>query len=232
MKILIVDDSATHRKVAQVVLKEHKLTVVGSYEEAETLLTPQTDRDEVQHLLAKAGYATDFNPYRKEVTAEERRAFQVAEEKAEQEATSYPDFDVVLLDLLLPASKKQQGSVGQKFVGQEMPLGTTLALLALKQGIKRVAIVTDTGHHDHPASAAFDIFRGNASGKDGNEVFNIGEVRMLCDNFNVTQPFDEKTCETTSWEFLESPEEKAKYPERKGVFWAKAWHKTLAKLLK
>ena len=66
-------------------------------------------------------------------------------------------FDVVLTDLLMPASGMLQGE-GRKFVGQEMPVGIFLALLAAKNGAKHVAVFTDSDHHDHPASACFDPF--------------------------------------------------------------------------
>lgn len=66
-------------------------------------------------------------------------------------------FDVVLTDLLMPASGMLQGK-GMKFVGQEMPVGIFLALLAAKNGAKHVAVFTDSDHHAHPASACFDSF--------------------------------------------------------------------------
>ncbi len=73
-------------------------------------------------------------------------------------------FDVVLVDLMLPASRRTMGPEGMKFVGQEMPVGTFLVLLAMKLGIKYVGLLTDTNHHNHPASACiddlFDIGRG------------------------------------------------------------------------
>lgn len=68
------------------------------------------------------------------------------------------DFDVVLVDLLLPASGDKQGPEGSKFVGQEMPIGIFLALLAAKNGAKRVAIHSDSDHHAHPASACMNAF--------------------------------------------------------------------------
>lgn len=68
------------------------------------------------------------------------------------------DFDAVLVDLLLPASRQQQGGDGARFVGQEMPVGIFLALLAAKNGARYVAVFTDSDHHSHPASACFDAF--------------------------------------------------------------------------
>jgi CheY-like chemotaxis protein len=66
------------------------------------------------------------------------------------------DFDAVLIDLMMPAGRRKQGEKGKVFVGQEMPLGIFLALQALRSGVKRVGLLTDTNHHDHPASAALD----------------------------------------------------------------------------
>lgn len=69
-------------------------------------------------------------------------------------------FDYILLDLLVPASRSMQGTKGLQYVGQEMPMTPILAFLALCQDVnvtpKGVAILTDSGHHDHPASAALD----------------------------------------------------------------------------
>lgn len=66
------------------------------------------------------------------------------------------DFDVVLIDLMMPAGRIRQGKNGMRFVGQEMPLGIFLALQAIRSGVKYVALLTDINHHDHPASAALD----------------------------------------------------------------------------
>lgn len=68
------------------------------------------------------------------------------------------DFEVVLTDLLMPASSDKQGDGGLGFVGQEMPIGIFLGLLAAKNGAKLVAIHSDADHHSHPASACFDAF--------------------------------------------------------------------------
>ncbi len=86
-------------------------------------------------------------------------------------------FDYVLLDLLVPASDKTLGSKGKKYVGQEMPLTPLLAFLALKQGIKKIGILTDANHHDHPASAAVDIF---------GSPFVIGNAKIQISNRGVT----------------------------------------------
>ncbi len=113
MKILVFDDSQTNRDAARAQLKNHDLTVVGTYDEAQKLLTTHK-------------------------------------------------FDVVLTDLLVPASHQSQGS--EEFVGKEMPVGIFIALLAaVKTRAKYVAVFTDTDHHSHPASACFDIFNRSES---------------------------------------------------------------------
>src|SRR5512133_3218910 len=64
-----------------------------------------------------------------------------------------PSFDAVLCDLLMPAGKTAMGPKGMEYVGQEMPVGFALSLMAVAYGVKYVAVATDIGHHDHPASA-------------------------------------------------------------------------------
>ncbi len=71
---------------------------------------------------------------------------------------SNSSFDVVLSDLLMPASDRSMGKEGLKFVGEEMPVGFALALMAALRGVKYVAVVTATNHHDHPLSAMLDEF--------------------------------------------------------------------------
>lgn len=78
-----------------------------------------------------------------------------------------PPFDVVLTDLLMPAGSVQQGGEGAKYVGQEMPVGFALALMAVLHGAKLVAVVTDLDHHKHPAAAMLD--RLGSDGLDGRE---------------------------------------------------------------
>lgn len=65
-------------------------------------------------------------------------------------------WDAVLCDLLMPASEMEMGEKGLKYVGQEMPVGFALSLMAAMRGAKYVAVVTDTSHHDHPAAAMLD----------------------------------------------------------------------------
>lgn len=89
------------------------------------------------------------------------------------------DFEVVLVDLLMPASRHRQGNEGSRFVGQEMPVGIFLALLAAKTGAKYVAVLTDSDHHSHPASACLDVFN---SREDTPSPLTVGGAKVLLSN--------------------------------------------------
>ena len=75
-------------------------------------------------------------------------------EKPKGETTG--PFDVVLCDLLMPAGSVEQGTEGEKYIGHEMPVGFALALMAVLQGARYVAVVTNLNHHQHPAAALLD----------------------------------------------------------------------------
>jgi CheY-like chemotaxis protein len=69
-------------------------------------------------------------------------------------------FDVALIDLLMPAEPTTLGEKAcQEFVGLEISIGFPLMLCLSYLGIKKIAVATDTNHHDHPMSAAIDWFR-------------------------------------------------------------------------
>lgn len=70
-------------------------------------------------------------------------------------------YEVVLCDLLMPAGKKAMGPKGKEFIGQEMPVGLALSLIAALHGASHVAVATATNHHDHPASAMIDPIESN-----------------------------------------------------------------------
>ena len=98
------------------------------------------------------------------------------------------EFEVVLVDLLMPASREAQGA-GMRYVGQEMPIGIFLALLAAKNGAKYVAVFTDSDHHSHPASACFDAFN---RGECDPTPFTVEGAKMLLSNtrnwVNISNP--------------------------------------------
>lgn len=81
-------------------------------------------------------------------------ALKLLEEKAVD--TRLPYWDAVLCDLLMPAGKDAMGAKGDQYIGQEMPVGWSLALVAARRGARYVGVLSDTNHHDHPASAMLD----------------------------------------------------------------------------
>ena len=215
LKILVFDDSEIHRKTAKLTLEGHDLTIVGTYDEAQEALLPVRDDRKAERilpeLLEKAGLVRDFDPYEKnkDATKAYKTKYRLANDKARDLATTYPDFDVVMTDLLVPASRQAQGGEGERLVGQEMPLGTTIALLALSAGVRNVAVVTDKNHHHHPASAALDCFGMNR----------LPGVNILCTNNVGYVQTDEATGKPVSDDFLKSEAGIKKYPYPEGQTW-------------
>jgi len=208
LNILVIDDEKNHRRSAEMLLKGHNLLVVGSYDEAAGFLTSKIDYGFANILQKDKG---------------------LSYAEAIEKATTRPNFDVVLTDLMMPASRSAQGPEGLAFVGKQMPVGTFLILLALAAGVKNIGMVTDMNHHNHPASAALDPIGGS--------VITVGETKIFATNNARLKSFDEVTGEHLSYEFLNSEEGKEKYPEmekygsRKGVFSGKGWDTILETLL-
>lgn len=84
---------------------------------------------------------------------------------------SEPKYDVLLTDLFLPASTTGQGDKSHQ---REMPYGATLVLLAMRSGIKKIALLTDGNHHAHPLIWALDPLGGYDA-----KPFSVGEVKLL-----------------------------------------------------
>lgn len=167
MRILVIDDTSIHQMSARQTLVGHELTVVGTYDEAYELLEePAAPWQTVSDELDRRGFK---DPYAKETTDVERADRLMERIKLEKELCPPPSFDVVLCDLLMPAGKTQMGPKGMKYVGQEMPVGFALSLMAAIHGAKYVAVVTDTNHHDHPAAAMLDPFLSRCPHKDSTE---------------------------------------------------------------
>lgn len=120
---------------------------------------------------------TIFNNYDK--------AVELLEEDYDGE-TQLPYWDAVLCDLLMPAGKDCQGRNGLQYVGQEMPVDWSLAIVAATRGARYVAVVTDLDHHSHPASAMIDRIPRRIK-VDGsivmftNSVARVGIVGSECD---------------------------------------------------
>lgn len=176
LNILVIDDTAVHQQAARQTLgAEHNLTVVGTHDGALKLLEAQRDEVKFDELYAQYKEQGVKDSY----------------SRANMEA-SLPYWDAVLSDLLMPAGRAAQGGEGLKFVGQEMPVGWSLAIIAALRGAKYVAVVTDMNHHHHPASAMLDSMSGT--------VFNLHEAKALFTNNprGVGINGSEKACDTCS----------------------------------
>ncbi len=217
MRILVFDDNETNCAAAQAQLGGHDLTIVGTYDEAQKLLTPKLDCKKAAAILSDQ--FGDFNPYRSKDDAKKAEYF-AAEKLANEKATTYPDFDVVLSDLLVPASQQAQGSM--EFVGKEMPIGIFIGLLAAVKGrAKYVAIFTDSDHHSHPASACFDAF--NEGETEPTPFMVEGSKLLLSNTRNWVNQFDPKD--------LGRKLEHEEYSKRSDTVRAKNWRALLAYLI-
>lgn len=164
MKILVIDDSEAHRTAAMQLFADHDITVCGDHDAALELLEPRYD-EERRKTLSKEYEASGMSW---------RAAF--VKSLAE---TRLPYWDAVLCDLLMPAGRNAQGSVGFQHVGKEMPVGWSLALVAVKSGAQFVAVATDMNHHNHPASAMLDPMNRHVFVMDGAKVLFTNHVRHV-----------------------------------------------------
>lgn len=160
MKILVIDDNTRHQASARQTLTDHDLTVAGSWDEAKKHLEPQFDEAAIaEKLRAQNLPATTKDVYAARLKGDAWTAWWDAYHAAKL-AAQLPYWDAVLSDMMLPASRETMGGDGEKFIGQEMPLGFPLVLMASKHGAKFVAVATETNHHHHPFSAAIDSLGG------------------------------------------------------------------------
>lgn len=139
MRILVVDDSLANRRSAEVTLTGHKVTILENYDDAMTCMglamaedPAESIRRYCEHYSLPAGLSRDPEQYA---------------------------FDVVLLDLMLPASMMGLGleSMWEFRRKPLLPYGLVMAMYATKiPSVQRVAVVTATNHHDHPMNSALD----------------------------------------------------------------------------
>lgn len=92
-------------------------------------------------------------------------------------------FDVVLVDLLMPASRANQAPTSAE-AGKTMDVGIYLALLAASRGVARfVGLLTDSGHHNHPASACLDAFQEGTGGRGWEPLYiSVNDCRVVLTN--------------------------------------------------
>jgi CheY-like chemotaxis protein len=106
------------------------------------------------------------------------------------QTTGTHSFDVVLCDLLMPAPSEMSRRSGMG--GQEMPVGMFLATLAAINGAKYVGLLTDTNHHDHPASECLDAFHGD----HGPRIFNIAGAQVVLVNDSFVSEYEDSDLST------------------------------------
>jgi CheY-like chemotaxis protein len=231
MKILVVDDSPNHRRVAEILFADQELTVVGSYDEAQEALSTDTVYEVQEEILALKLIENEmvgFNRYKHDRDSTLDETYDRLEAEAEEKSRKRPDFDVVLLDLMMPPSGQAQADK-QKYANQEMPLGNFLFLLALQAGVKKIGILTDACHHSHPASACFDSM---------GRMIHVGDTMILPTNLAPMRYYDSETMEELDQDSLweQYKQEGTKYPmvggrcsgDFKGVLQGKDWRKVFA----
>lgn len=197
MRILVIDDTEINLDSAKLTLAGHELTLVSSYDEAYRLLEkPYASEEAVKAELKRRGF-TKVDPYdRSKEGTPEWEAYWGEYRRIAAELCPPPPFDAVLCDLLMPAGETNQGSRGHQYVGQEMPVGWALAFMAVLQGAKYVAVVTNLDHHDHPAAAMLDPFRYRVTldGPGSPAKITVNGVRVDFVSESRMIPIDGTTC--------------------------------------
>ena len=79
-------------------------------------------------------------------------------------------FDVALVDLLMPAEEMTLGEEGLKHLGSQIGVGYALALDLPYGNVGAVVVATDTNHHNHPLSAIVDWFHSSSLAVNGKPV--------------------------------------------------------------
>lgn len=83
------------------------------------------------------------------------------------------DIDIIMTDIMMPGEDAGQGASGMEYVGELIPVGLVIALLAIQSNIPEIFIVSDTGHHDHPIIWAMDSLR------NGNKIKCIYRAKQV-----------------------------------------------------
>ncbi|HEU0050654.1 MAG TPA: hypothetical protein VFQ60_01195 [Patescibacteria group bacterium] len=157
MRILVIDDTVLQIVSAEQCLKGHVLTFARTYDDAVERLQRNVSWSELDARAKQRGIVAPKRHDGPEFQAEFDAYWRKREEL--EESLRPPPFDAVLVDLMMPASRETMAGEGLRFAGELMPVGFALALFAIKQRTKFVAVLTATSHHDHPASAMLDLFK-------------------------------------------------------------------------
>lgn len=166
MKILVIDDTQKHLDSALLTLEGHDITLCSSYDEAIGWLEIKYDNEVIMGKCEqyKLEGMEHYNAYC----------------KAKEEIGPLPYWDAVLCDLFMPAGRDALGGGGWNYIGQEMAVGWSLALVAARRGAKYAGVLTATDHHNHPASAMLDRIDQGPSSEP--HVLNIDGARVIMTN--------------------------------------------------
>lgn len=194
MKILVLDDSELNCQSAMEQFRGHDLIIAKTYEDAQNHLSPTIDEVGARNIYRDIS-GKDYGEYEPNNLKEKTKMYDTYAE-ARRKSTRYPHFDVILLDLMIPAPRLTHGH--ENLVGQEMPLGIFIAFHALMCGAGVIGIITDLNHHKHPASACFDAF---------NELYGypiiieIGDSKICLGNETFVDRFSENNlaCPLERW---------------------------------
>ena len=173
MKVLVIEDTQKHQESAieQLKARGHEVTVASSFAVAELLLS----------VAGRIDVALDRQTPRRVVYLTRQDHPDFFKGKRDVYA-NVPRFDVVLTDMNLPTSEGLTGI--QPHLVEEgglVPYGFPLALKAASVGVKYVAMVTDTGHHDSALSAALDMIArpDYDHGNGENTLFSVNESKVV-----------------------------------------------------
>lgn len=192
MRILVIEDKESHRESAEATLSGHELTIVKSFDDAMELMARKFDEENIQRLLAEAGFPTKPDSE----DTERWYAYWNAHDEAQAKSVIPFPFEVVLTDMMMPMSRKTIAP-GVFNSGEQVPYGFIIALKATLCGAKFVAMVTDTNHHEGAMSAALDHL-GEAYYRDGfkpNFVVNGARIMFVHTPF-YREVLGKETCDT------------------------------------
>ncbi|MCA9352972.1 response regulator [Candidatus Nomurabacteria bacterium] len=112
------------------------------------------------------------------------------------EAVQLASYDAVITDVNMPGYTDRDGMIMS-------PIGPIIALKALQQGVKRIAVLTDANHHEaSPISKSADLFRGFHSELGFNGDCVIGDIKLYYENTNKLNT--KYQTDTLRWLFSET----------------------------
>ncbi len=171
MKILVIEDSQVHRDSAVKTLVGHELTLADSFEKGIKALSTEINHEKLNRLSDER-----FGPCPSE-HGDARVAWFDKRESLYDECRNRPDFDAVLVDMMMPMSHETLAP-DAFYPGEQVPYGFVLALRACQVGAKYVAMVTDTNHHKGAISAALDKI-GSCYYQGVEPLFEINGAKVL-----------------------------------------------------